>query len=257
MFSITAIPAFQDNYIWLLKKPESTDVFVVDPGDANPVINYLNDHNLNLAGILITHHHADHTGGVKQLKSKYNPIVYGPASSPFKGISEPLQDGDQCEVLGESFAIKHVPGHTLDHISYFHEGEQPVLFCGDTLFLAGCGRLFEGTPAQMLTAMKYFDSLPDNTLVYCTHEYSLSNLTFAAAVEPNNLDIQRTIGECQNKRQQHLPTLPSTIAQERHINPFMRTQWDSVRQAALAYSGQPLNDEISVLAVIRAWKNNF
>lgn len=257
MFSVTAIPAFQDNYIWLLKKPDSSDVFVVDPGDAGPVTRYLDDHNLNLAGILITHHHADHTGGVNQLKSRYNPIVYGPANSPFKGITQPLTDADHCEVLGSRFAIKHVPAHTLDHISYFCADAQPLLFCGDTLFLAGCGRLFEGSPAQMLAAMKYFDSLPAETLVYCTHEYSLSNLAFAAAVEPNNPQIQQCISDCQDKRSQQLPTLPSNIAQERDINPFMRTQSSSVRAAATDYAGQDLADEVAVLATIRAWKNNF
>ncbi len=257
MFSVVAIPAFQDNYIWLFQKPESADVVVVDPGDAKPVIDYLNTHNLNLVGILITHHHADHTGGVNKLKSLYNPVVYGPKNSPFKGMTHTLGDGDSCEILGANFAIKHVPAHTLDHISYFLEGEQPILFCGDTLFLAGCGRLFEGTPTQMLSAMKYFDSLPANTLVYCTHEYSLSNLAFAAAVEPNNAAIQTAISDCQQKRNQQQPTLPSNIAQEREINPFMRTSADSVMSAAIDYSGQSLNDEASVMAVIRAWKNNF
>lgn len=257
MFSVVAIPAFQDNYIWLFQTPNSKDAFVVDPGDAAPVIQYLNANNLNLAGILITHHHADHTGGVNTLKAKYNPIIYGPKNSPFKGASHTLEEGDQCEIMGGVFSIKHVPAHTLDHISYFLEDEQPVLFCGDTLFLAGCGRLFEGTPAQMLKAMKYFDTLPAETLVYCTHEYSLSNLAFAAAVEPDNQAIQTVIRECQQKRKQHLPTLPSSIAQEREINPFMRTEMPSVKASATDYSGKTLADEASVLTAIRTWKNNF
>lgn len=257
MFSVVAIPAFQDNYIWLFHTPDSKEAFVVDPGDAAPVVQYLNEHDLNLAGILITHHHADHTGGVNTLKAKYNPIVYGPKNSPFKGATHTLEDGDQCEVMGSVFSIKHVPAHTLDHISYFLEGDQPILFCGDTLFLAGCGRLFEGTPTQMLKAMKYFDTLPAETLVYCTHEYSLSNLAFAEAVEPANKAIQTVIRDCQIKRRQHIPTLPSNIAQEREINPFMRTQTSTVKASASNYSGKVLSDEVSVLATIRAWKNNF
>lgn len=257
MFLVTAIPAFNDNYIWLFQKPDSQDVFVVDPGDANPVIRYLDQANLNLVGILITHHHADHTGGVKQLTELYDPIIYGPSNSPYKGITHKLTDGDHCSVLGETFQIKHVPAHTLDHISYFFDGEQPILFCGDTLFLAGCGRIFEGTPTQMYSAMQYFNTLPAETLVYCTHEYSLANLAFAEAVEPENKAIQHVIGECREKRSQDLPTLPSSIKQERLINPFMRTAQESVQHAASQYSSQTLKDEASVLAVIRAWKNSF
>ncbi len=256
MFTVTPIPAFQDNYIWMLQKPNSTEVFVVDPGDAAPVVKTLQQQRLSLAGILITHHHADHTGGAIELSQAYQAPIYGPADSPFKGISQPLKEGDNCQVLGESLQVKRVPGHTLDHISYFLAGESPQLFCGDTLFLAGCGRLFEGTPGQMLTAMRYFNRLPDNTEVYCTHEYSMANLAFAEAVEPQNMDIKQTIQRCQTLRDNNQPTVPSNIAQERLINPFMRTAVDTV-QAASQQRGADITDEGSVMTVIREWKNNF
>ncbi|MEH6627944.1 MAG: hydroxyacylglutathione hydrolase [Motiliproteus sp.] len=257
MFTVTPIPAFQDNYIWMLKKPNSTEVFVVDPGDAAAVIATLQQQRLSLAGILITHHHADHTGGALQLSEAFQAPIYGPANSPFKGISRPLNDGDSCLVLGETLQVKRVPGHTLDHISYFLPGEVPQLFCGDTLFLAGCGRLFEGTPSQLLTAMRYFSRLPDVTEVYCTHEYSMANLAFAAAVEPQNIDIQQSIRQCQLKRDADQPTVPSNIAKERLINPFMRTATDSVRTAASQQQGAEVGDEEAVMSVIREWKNNF
>ncbi|MCW8884147.1 MAG: hydroxyacylglutathione hydrolase [Motiliproteus sp.] len=257
MFQITPIPAFDDNYIWMLQKPGSHDVVVVDPGDATPVLAKLKQDQLQLQGILITHHHADHTGGADQLAKQFDVPVYGPANSPYKGISQSLVDGDSCEVLGQSLSVRTVPGHTLDHISYFIDGEQPQLLCGDTLFLAGCGRLFEGSPQQMLKAMNYFSQLPDNTQVFCTHEYSLANLAFAEAVEPENAEIQQTISNCQTLRKQQKPTLPSSIAQERLINPFLRTQQASVRDAARKYQGADLKDEEAIFAAIREWKNNF
>lgn len=257
MFSVTPIPAFSDNYIWVIASPDSNMVAVVDPGDEAPVLAYLEENNLQLSAILITHHHNDHTGGVEALKDRFKTPVYGPSNSPFQGITHPLNDGDSIQLMGASVAIKAIPGHTLDHISYYSERHKPQLFCGDTLFLAGCGRLFEGTAKQMLNAMNYFSSLPDDTEVYCTHEYSMANLAFAEAVEPNNDAIKNAIRRCAEQREQDQPTLPTSIAEEKLINPFMRTQHEDVVSAALGFSRSSLSNEVEVFASIREWKNQF
>lgn len=257
MLDVTPIPAFNDNYIWLIRQPESNEVFVVDPGDAAPVQRYLKEHKLTLAGILITHHHADHTGGVAQLLSQQDVPVFGPAQSPFKGTSIPLIEGNTIEVFGETFHIKEVPGHTLDHICFYKTDDTPMLFCGDTLFMAGCGRLFEGTPEQMLEAMNFFNQLPGNTKVFCAHEYTLANLAFAQAVEPENKDIQTARELCSKMRDADQPTLPSTIALEQRINPFMRSDQGAVIYAASRREGAPLANKEAVFTVIRDWKNNF
>lgn len=256
MYIVTPIPAFDDNYIWAISLPEQNKIAVVDPGDADAVINHLAANNLELETILITHHHNDHTGGVAKLREQFDVPVYGPADSPFKGITHPLKSGDEISLFGITLAIKEIPGHTLDHISYYASKSQQ-LFCGDTLFLAGCGRIFEGTAKQMLDAMNYFNALPDTTLVYCTHEYSLANLAFAAAVEPGNPDIAETIERCNALRNDDKPTLPSTIAQEKLINPFMRTQHADVISAAQQFSDETMVKEVEVFAAIREWKNQF
>ncbi|MDY6890682.1 MAG: hydroxyacylglutathione hydrolase [Pseudomonadota bacterium] len=258
MFTIHPIPAFTDNYIWALRsiqQPES--VAVVDPGDAAPVRAWLEANGCTLAAVLITHHHDDHTGGVQALVEHTRIPVYGPEHSPFKGITHPLPEGARLGLLQHTLQVKAIPAHTKDHISYLVGSDQPQLFCGDTLFLAGCGRLFEGTARQMLTAMHYFASLPDNTEVYCAHEYSLANLAFAASVEPGNSEITRVHEQCHKLRREGQPTLPSTIAQEKRINPFMRTTQPSVIEAAEYYSARPLRTEVEVLAVLREWKNRF
>jgi len=258
MFTVTPIPAFNDNYIWALTHEDSPGLaVVVDPGDAAPVKAWLEQEQLKLASILITHHHNDHTGGACELAELFNAPVYGPEHSPFNGITHTLQQGQQIEVLGLTLSIQAVPGHTRDHISYFQAEHTPQLFCGDTLFLAGCGRLFEGTARQMLDAMHYFASLPDATLVYCTHEYSLANLGFAAHVEPENTAIRDTRERCHQLRDAGKPTLPSTIALEKSINPFMRTAAPEVAAAAEQFSGNALDSEVEILAALREWKNQF
>lgn len=257
MFTVTPIPAFNDNYIWALSVPESNEIAVVDPGDASVVNQYLTANQLTLTAILITHHHQDHTGGVNQLCNEHNAVVYGPANSPFEGIQKPLNDTESVTLFGHTLEVKTVPGHTLDHISYFSTGPSPQLFCGDTLFLAGCGRLFEGTAEQMFTAMNYFKTLPDNTEIYCTHEYSLANLAFAQAVEPDNNAISESIKQCENLRKSDIPTLPSSIAQEKNINPFIRTAEHSVIKAAASFTGKAQQSETEVFAAIREWKNQF
>lgn len=258
MLTVKPLSAFTDNYIWLLKQDNEKQCIVVDPGDASVVINELTNESLTLSAILVTHHHNDHTGGVNQLKERYNVPVYGPENSPFQGITQTISDGDTLMLLNESFEVSTVPGHTLDHLAFYTDSTPiPKLFCGDTLFLAGCGRLFEGTPAQMLASMDKFRELPPKTEVYCTHEYSLANLTFANAVEPNNSKIGQVLNQCKKLREQNAPTLPSSIEQELAINPFLRTRKPSVINSAKAYKEVSKMDEVEVFAAIREWKNSY
>lgn len=257
MYQAHPIPAFDDNYIWALRGQPDNQIVVVDPGDSDAVFSYLGEYNLKLSAILITHHHWDHTGGVEKLINRSKVPVYGPANSPFNGVTVALKDGDMIELLGNRLEVKAVPAHTLDHIAYFQPDERPQLFCGDTLFLAGCGRLFEGSAEQMQTAMDYFASLPDETAVYCTHEYSLANLHFALKVEPSNKTIVQELERCTEQRQAGRPTLPSKISLERRINPYMRTREASIKASAEAYSGRPLETEVDVLAAVREWKNSL
>lgn len=231
---------------------------VVDPGDAAVVAQALQRHGLSLQSILLTHHHADHTGGVAQLRQVTGCQVYGPA---FEQLPEPvkrLSGGAAVQALGLSFTVMDVPGHTAGHIAYYCEGfdGSPLLFCGDTLFSGGCGRLFEGTPAQMLASLDSLAALPGHTRVCCTHEYTLSNLRFAKAVEPSNQALLNYEQRCIALREQTLPTLPSSIALELQINPFLRSREPSVVQAALLQNPQ-LTSEVAVFAALREWKNNF
>lgn len=256
MLSISPIPAFDDNYIWLLEN--NNQAVVVDPGDSEPVKQVLSAKGLNLQAIIITHHHADHTGGVNTLCESFDVPVYGPQNSKFKGVTHPLIDGEQITLLSQSFTVKAVPGHTLDHICFFLEdSKNPAIFCGDSLFLAGCGRVFEGTMEQMFAAMEYFNQLPSNTKVYCTHEYSLANLAFASAVEPTNAAIQQEVVNCQAKRANDQPTLPSSIETERLINPFLRYDEPSVKESAEQFSGRTLPNQLEIFSALRGWKDNF
>jgi hydroxyacylglutathione hydrolase len=254
---LIALPAFADNYIWMLH--DGREAVVVDPGDAAPVIAALDELQLALAAILVTHHHADHVGGVDALRPRLQGPVYGPRR---ERIPEPfiaLDDGDAVEVLGRRFEVIDVPGHTAGHIAYFEtsaSGAAPLLFCGDTLFSGGCGRLFEGTAAQMHASLSRLADLPGITQVCCTHEYTLSNLKFAHAVEPLNDDLARYTTWCKAQRERGQPTLPSTLAQELRINPFLRCGEPAVAQAARLH-GADSNEPVPVFAALRLWKNEF
>jgi hydroxyacylglutathione hydrolase len=256
--NLLPLPAFTDNYIWMLHDDHSA--IVVDPGDATPVLQALGRLGLTLQAILVTHHHPDHVGGVDALREATGAVVYGPTR---ERIPEPLvrlAQGDVVDVLGLHFKVLDVPGHTAGHIAYYcvDLNGEPLLFCGDTLFSGGCGRLFEGTPAQMLASLDQFAALPGNTRVCCTHEYTLSNLKFARAVEPENAALLHYTSQCEALRTQQHPTLPSRMALEKEINPFLRVRLPSVTRAAQAHDAQVNQDDaVSVLAALRQWKNEF
>lgn len=257
MFTISAIPAFLDNYLWLLSA--NGHAVVVDPGDAVPVLNYLAENQLKLDAILVTHHHADHIGGIRALLRQNTVPVYGPRAEANKipGLTHLLDDGDFVTVLGQSFKVISLPGHTLGHIAYYRNEPSPLLFCGDTLFSAGCGRLFEGTPQQMHDSLARIAALPDATLVYCTHEYTLSNLAFARTVEPNNPDIATHIEAVKALREQRQPSLPSHLALEHRINPFLRTAMAEVRAAVQQHTGSLPLDTVQTFSALRHWKDAF
>ena len=256
MLKLIPIPAFADNYIWLLH--DGQRALVVDPGDAAPVSQVLSQHALRLDSILVTHHHADHTGGVDALRAATGARVYGPASEHIPGPYLPLREGDAATALGLDFRVLDVPGHTAGHIAFYtpNMNGKPLLFCGDTLFSGGCGRLFEGTPAQMLASLDKLAALPAQTCVCCTHEYTLGNLRFALAVEPDNTELVAYQAQCIKLRDNDQPTLPTSIAQELLVNPFLRTRRPAIKAAALHFDAT-VCDDTSVFAALRQWKNQF
>lgn len=252
MLTISFIPAFKDNYIWLLHTPDGRAA-VVDPGDAGPVIERLNQDGLRLESILITHHHADHQGGVQALVERFNPEVFGPANESITGCTRPLRGGERISVLGAAFDVLDVRGHTRGHLAYYTPG---TLFCGDTLFGAGCGRLFEGTPEEMATSLGKIMALPDSTQIYCAHEYTAMNLPFAAAVEPGNPLIAERMAAVAQRRQGRQPTVPLTLAEEKATNPFLRCSVPEVIGQARQQGAVDASPE-AVFAALRAWRNVF
>lgn len=249
------LPAFSDNYIWLLQHEGLA--LVVDPGESAPVSKWLKENKHQLDCILVTHHHGDHTGGVAALQSEWGVKVYGPSQESLPFEYTPLKQGAIFAWSHLVFQTLDVPGHTAGHIAYWaHPTHQdPLLFCGDTLFSGGCGRLFEGTAAQMLKSLTQLAALPGNTRVCCAHEYTLSNLKFAKAVEPANLSLQKYIAHCEHLRAQNLPTLPAKLANELQINPFLRTRQASVIEAVKKFAPQSSSKEVDIFANLRQWKN--
>jgi len=257
--NLLPLPALTDNYIWMLH--DGHQAIVVDPGEAPPVMRVLQQLGLQLQAILVTHHHGDHVGGVDALRNATGATVHGPARERIPQPAVPLAHGDTVTALGLRFDVMDVPGHTAGHIAFFcaDMDAAPLLFCGDTLFSGGCGRLFEGTPAQMLQSLESLATLPGNTRVCCTHEYTLSNLRFARAVEPANAALIGYQDRCEALRASDQPTLPSSIALEREINPFLRVRVPAVAQSAREHEPQISDEEdaVAVLAALREWKNNF
>lgn len=251
-----AVPAFADNYLWLIH--DGVHAAVVDPGDAAPIVAALEKNKLSLVSILLTHHHSDHTGGVQALLQRYPVPVFGPRSEAIKGITMPLSEGDTASIpeLDLQLQVLDVPGHTSGHIAYVAH-EQHWLFCGDTLFAGGCGRLFEGTPQQMVNSLGKLAALSDDTKVYCAHEYTVSNLRFAEAVEPGNQALSTRLTAEQDKRAQGMATVPSTIGLEKATNPFLRYREPAIVEQLIATGHLSQRDPVAAFAALREWKNNF
>ncbi len=249
---ILPIPAFHDNYIWAIVHPSKPRVVVVDPGDHRPVEAFLKKHQLQLAAILITHHHADHMGGVAALVKNNEIPVYGPAS--ISVCNHPVENKQTICLRDFSltYQVMAIPGHTLDHIAYVSDDH---VFCGDTLFSVGCGRVFEGTMTQMLTSLDHLSALPGSTRVYCAHEYTQQNIAFAQQVEPHNQALKKHAQAVAKLRAHNQPSLPSTLKLEREINPFLRVDEAAVKQAAEKQAGEALTDREAVFACIRRWKD--
>ncbi len=251
---ILPLPAFRDNYIWALR--EGTKAVVVDPGEPAPVEQWLEQHGLTLHAVLITHHHPDHVGGVRTLKTRYQPTVFGPAAEQIAGVDIPLR-GDDVARPGAGFPefdVIDVPGHTAGHIAY-HGSD--LLFCGDTLFSGGCGRLFEGTAEQMHRSLRRLAALPEQTRVYAAHEYTAANLRFALEVLPRDAELRRALANALKIMENGRQTLPSTIAREHRINVFLRCDEADVRSAAERWAGTPLSSEVEVFASLRRWKDQL
>lgn len=252
MIEIIPIPAFEDNYIWLIRNGMAA--VAVDPGDAGPVVDYLQLHRLRLVAILLTHHHGDHTGGAAELLRRFGIPVYGPRREAISSVTHPVGEGDLIDIPGleAAFQVLDVPGHTAGHIAYYRIN---TLFCGDALFACGCGRLFEGTAQQMHASLAKFSALPDETKVYCAHEYTLENIRFAIAVEPGNAALIAREHRERETLSRGSPTLPSSIGLEKSTNPFLRCGEPAVMAAATRFAGHPLAEPADVFAAIRQWRD--
>lgn len=256
MITVIPIPALSDNYIWMIINQENKMAIVVDPGEAAPVLNTLRQKQLTLCGILLTHHHKDHTGGVTELLVNRRVDVYGPLYDTILSANHRIAEGDIIDIpqMNCKFKVIDIPGHTKGHIAYYHDRS---LFCGDTLFTAGCGKIFEGTAEQMFNSLKKLTTLPDDTFIYCGHEYTAANLRFAQTVEPDNKDIAQRIIDTVHLRNKEQPTVPATLSLEKKTNPFLRSHIDAVKAAVKKHVGQTLESDIEVFKYTRLWKDTF
>lgn len=255
MIQVLPILAFKDNYVWCLINEETKHCIIVDPGEAKPVLAQLKQLNLNLDAMFITHHHWDHTNGIRSILKQHPAPVFGPAKEKIAGVSNPVDEGDKVELPNwPTFEVIAIPGHTLGHIAYYGNH---LLFCGDTLFTAGCGRLFEGTAQQMLNSLNKLAQLSDETQVYCGHEYTLANLHFAQTIEPHNIQIKERLEKTRELRQKNLASVPSLLSDERLSNPFLRCDNPEIKLRIEKRTGKKLSTSVEIFAYLRQWKNNF
>lgn len=261
MIRISPIPALESNYFWLIQPDQhSRDAFIVDPGDAEPVLDHLNRAGLELKAILVTHHHRDHISGIAALQSQFHIPVYGRQSERIPQVTHPLVAGQAIQLGKMRFEVLDVSGHTLDHIAYFFPGDAlqpPSLFCGDALFGGGCGRRFEGSEEVMWASLERLACLPDETLVFCAHEYTLDNLRFAVEIEPGNGELQQRLQQVEQLRKQNLPSLPSAIGIEKRTNPFLRCHLPGLQEAVINRSGESCQTPAQVFGALRRLKDNW
>lgn len=263
MYTVQGVPSFKDNYIWLLHRPGRPQVAIIDPGDAKPVLAAIKQQGMEPVAILITHHHLDHVGGIAELLAHHPMPVYGPARETIPHCSHALNGGEVVELpaLGTRLQVLDVPGHTAGHIVYYQPPPEDsgtgLLFCGDTLFTGGSGRLFEGTAEQMHASLQRIRALPDNTQVYCAHEYTEANLSFARIAEPDNLALLERQQAVQTRRQHGEPTVPALLGLEKATNPFLRSDQPALIHAAESFAGHPLHSGAEVFATVRYWKDTL
>ena len=258
MLTTIPLPAFNDNYIWMIIQDQTGRAVIVDPGESTPVLQAISEYRITLDAILITHHHADHTGGIADILQHHPAPVYAWEYASIDHSTHKACEGTKISLLdGElTLEVLTIPGHTLDHIAYY-DPHHHQLFCGDTLFAGGCGRIFEGTPEQMFASLNKLLALPDDTRLYCAHEYTLSNLAFAKAVEPNNPQIIHRIQQAEQLRKNNQPTLPAHLQLERETNPFCRSHIPDVIQSASQEAQKTLNTPLAVFTTLREWKDHF
>jgi len=257
MINVHPIKAFKDNYIWILH--DTAYAIAVDPGISNGVINFLRTNDLKLVAILVTHHHSDHTGGIADLRELFNVPVYGPRSEVISTVTQQVSEGEEIVIaeLEINLAVLNTPGHTHGHIAFYMNYPFNAVFCGDTLFASGCGRVFEGTYAQMHASLNKLSQLPDDTLIYCAHEYTLNNIGFAKCVDPDNHALIEFESLCKQLLAKQKPTLPTYLAFEKTINPFLRCSDPKIIHSARNHSNQLTSDPVKIFSMLRRWKDNF